>query len=176
MARALKTLIAEDEQIGRTVPREELELLPEITVVGEAEDGADALRQVREFEPDLVFLDLNMPIMNGFEVVRNLSGSRLPVIMIVTAYHKHAIQTFEGGHRLSQTCRCGATAEAVDRARGLINRPLEAAENIAKIASLEKRDKAPRKLVGRVGRDFFLVDLDEVLAVQADRELVRLVT
>ena len=64
----------------------------------------------------------------------------------------------------------------MDRARGLINRPLEAAENIAKIASLEKRDKAPRKLVGRVGRDFFLVDLDEVLAVQADRELVRLVT
>src|SRR5215469_10961157 len=91
MGRALKTLIAEDEQIGRKVLREELELLPEITVVGEAEDGTDALRQIREFEPDLVFLDLNMPIMNSFEVVRNLNGSRLPVIVIVTAYHKHAI-------------------------------------------------------------------------------------
>jgi two-component system LytT family response regulator len=137
MARALKTLIAEDEQIGRKVLREELELLPEITLVGEAEDGADALRQVREFEPDLVFLDLNMPIMNGFEVVQNLSGSRVPVIVIVTAYHKHAIDFLlkpVGAERLQK---------AVDRARSLLNRPLEAAENIAKIASLEKRDKAP---------------------------------
>lgn len=145
MGRALKTLIAEDEQIGRKVLREELEVLPEITIVGEAEDGADALRQIRELEPDLVFLDLNMPVMNGFEVVRNLSGSRLPVIVIVTAYHEHAIQAFEAGaiDFLLKPVGAERLQKAVDRARSLLNRPLELAENIAKIASLEKRDKAP---------------------------------
>ena len=180
MARTLKTLIVEDEQIGRKVLREELELLPEISIVGEAEDGAVALRQIRELQPDLVFLDLNLPIMNGFDVVRNLSGSRLPVIVIVTAYHEHAIQAFEAGaiDYLLKPVSAERLQKAVDRARSLLNRPLEVAKNIAKIASLEKRDKAalPRKLVGRVGRDYFLVDQDDVLAVQVERELVWLVT
>ncbi len=58
MSRVLKTLIADDEQIGRKILREELDLLPEVDVVGEAENGADALRLIRELTPDLVFLDL----------------------------------------------------------------------------------------------------------------------
>jgi two-component system, LytTR family, response regulator len=180
MARPLKTLIAEDEQIGRRVLREELELLPGIAIVGEAEDGADALRQIRELEPDLVFLDLNMPLMSGFDVVRNLSGSRLPVIVVVTAYHEHAIEAFEAGaiDYLLKPVGADRLQKAVERARSLLNKPLEVAENVAKIASLEKRDKAnpPRKLVGRVGRDYFLVDQDDVIAVQVERELVWLVT
>lgn len=180
MARALKTLIAEDERIGRKVLREELELLPEIKIVGEAEDGAEALRQIRELSPDLVFLDLNTPSMNGFEVIRSLNGSRLPVIVIVTAYHEHAIEAFEAGaiDYLLKPVSAERLQKAVHRARSLLTRPLEVAENMAKIASLEKRDKvaAPRKLVGRVGRDYFLVDLNDILAVQVERELVWLVT
>jgi two-component system, LytTR family, response regulator len=180
MARTLKTLIVEDEQIGRKVLREELELLPEMSVVGEAEDGADALRKIRDLQPDLVFLDLNLPIMNGFDVLQNLSGSRLPVIVIVTAYHEHAIQAFEAGaiDYLLKPVGAERLQKAVERARGLVNKPLEVAENIVKIASLEKPDKAvpPRKLIGRVGRDYFLVNLDEILAVQVERELVWLVT
>jgi len=177
MARALKTLIAEDEQIGRKVLREELERLPEIRVIGEAEDGADALRQIRELEPDLVFLDLNMPLMNGLDVVGNLSGSRLPVIVIVTAYHEHAIEAFEAGaiDYLLKPVGAERLQRAVDRARSLLDKPLEVVEKIAKIASLDKA-AAPRKLVGRVGRDYFLVDQEDVLAVQVERELVWLVT
>jgi len=102
MPRVLKTLIADDEEIGRKVLREELELLPEVTIVGEAENGAEALRKIRELEPDLVFLDVQMPLMGGLEVVRNLSGSHLPVVVIVTAYQEHAIDAFESG--LATTC------------------------------------------------------------------------
>src|ERR1035441_2855850 len=80
MDRVIKTVIADDEQIARQVLREELELLPEVTIVGEAENGREALQQIVELQPDLVFLDLQMPGMGGFEVVRNLSGPRLPVI------------------------------------------------------------------------------------------------
>src|SRR5450432_2846910 len=97
MDRALKILIADDEQVARRVLREELELLPDVTVVGEAEDGRQALDQILDLRPDLVFLDLQMPVMGGFEVVRNLSGTRLPVIVIVTAFHQHAIEAFEAG-------------------------------------------------------------------------------
>ncbi|HTS51568.1 MAG TPA: LytTR family DNA-binding domain-containing protein [Bryobacteraceae bacterium] len=180
MARVLKTLIADDEEIGRKVLREEIELLPELTIVGEAANGAEALRQIRELQPDLVFLDIQMPLMGGLEVVRNLNGSHLPVIVIVTAYQEHAIDAFESGavDYLLKPVSSARLKRAVERACKLANKPLDVAENLAKIASTPEsgRSSTPRKLVGRTGRDYFLLDIDEVLAVQVERELVWLVT
>ena len=93
----MKTLIVDDEPIARRVLREELETFPEVAVVGEAENGKQALRQIAELQPDLVFLDLHMPVMGGFEVVQKLGGGPLPIIVIVTAYDQHAIEAFEAG-------------------------------------------------------------------------------
>src|ERR1700680_1258409 len=93
----MKTLIVDDEPIARRVLREELETFPEVAVVGEAENGKQALRQIAELQPDLVFLDLHMPVMGGFEVVQKLCGGPLPIIVIVTAYDQHAIEAFEAG-------------------------------------------------------------------------------
>jgi len=180
MARVLKTLIADDEEIGRKVLREELELLPELTIVGEAANGAEALQKIRELDPDLVFLDVQMPLMGGLEVVRNLSGSHLPVVVIVTAYQEHAIEAFESGaiDYLLKPVSAARLNKAVERARSLVNKPLDVAENLARIASTPESGRAsmPRKLVGRTGRDYFLLDIDEVLAVQVERELVWLMT
>jgi CheY-like chemotaxis protein len=93
----IRTLIVDDEPIARTVLREELDEFPDVVVVGEAENGQDALERIRELSPDLVFLDLEMPVMGGFEVIRNLTGGALPVIIIVTAYNQHAVEAFEAG-------------------------------------------------------------------------------
>jgi len=180
MARVLKTLIADDEEIGRKVLREEIELLPELAIVGEAANGAEALQQIRELQPDLAFLDVQMPLMGGLEVVRNLSGSHLPVVVIVTAYQEHAIDAFESGavDYLLKPVSAARLKKAVERARSLVNKPLDLAENLAKMASAPESGIAPtlRKLVGRTGRDYFLLDIDEVLAVQVERELVWLIT
>ena len=70
----MKALIVDDEPIARRVLREELELFPEVLVVGEAGDGREALQRIAKLRPELVFLDLQMPGMSGFEVVRNLTG------------------------------------------------------------------------------------------------------
>ena len=180
MGRALKILIADDEQISRKVLREEIEVLPAAAVVGEAENGREALERIAELEPDLVFLDLQMPIMGGFEVVRHLSGSHLPAIVIVTAYDQHALEAFEAGaiDYLLKPVSADRLERAVERARGLLNRPLDVAENLARIAlaGATTGPVAPRKLVGRSGREYFLLDIDEVLALQAEKELVWLVT
>ena len=90
----MRTLIVDDEPIARRVLREELELFSQVQVIGEAEDGRQALHQIAKLAPDLVFLDLQMPGMGGFEVVRNLKSSCLPVIVIVTAFDQHAIEAF----------------------------------------------------------------------------------
>jgi two-component system LytT family response regulator len=96
-SRALTTLIVDDEPIARQVLREQLETFAGVTVIGEAENGKEALQKIREDEPDLVFLDLQMPVMGGFEVVRALGGERAPIVVIVTAFDDHAIEAFDAG-------------------------------------------------------------------------------
>ncbi len=166
----MKTLIVDDEPIARRVLREELEAFPEVVIVGEADNGKQALQQIAELQPDLVFLDLQMPVMGGFEVIRKLGGGRLPVIVIVTAFDQHAIQAFEAGaiDYLLKPVSEARLQKAVARARSLQNSPLKIANNVAKIAT--------GKVVGRGGSDYFLLDTAEILAFQAERELVWIVT
>src|SRR5579862_7960303 len=74
MAGLLRTLIVDDEPVARRILREELETFEDVQVVGEAENGAAALERIAERHPDLVLLDLRMPVMGGLDVVRSLEG------------------------------------------------------------------------------------------------------
>ena len=170
----------DDEPIARHVLREELEAFPEIEVIGEAENGKQALERIAELCPDLVFLDLQMPVMGGFEVVHKLGGGHMPVIVIVTAFDQHAIEAFEAGaiDYLLKPVRGDRLRKAVDRAQSLRNKPLEIANQAAKIASVvaPANSVGGRKVVGRAGGEYFLLDTAEILAFQAEGELVWIVT
>ena len=94
----LRTLIVDDEPIARRVLREELSTLRDVEISGEAENGETALEKIEAEHPDLVLLDLQMPVMGGLDVVRRLKGgSSLPAIVIVTAWNQHAVKAFEAG-------------------------------------------------------------------------------
>jgi two-component system LytT family response regulator len=176
----MKALIVDDEPIARRVLREELELLPEVLVVGEAGDGKEALLKIAKLQPDVVFLDLQMPVMSGFEVVRNLREPPLPVIVIVTAFDQHAIEAFEAGaiDYLLKPVSEARLRTAVERARTLHGKPAEAVAHLDRVASAAEPSNATRnkKVVGRNGEEYFFLDADDVLAFQAERELVWIVT
>jgi len=178
MQRVIKTMIVDDEPVARQILREVLNLMPGIDLVGEAENGTEALRKILDLQPDLVFLDLQMPPMGGFDVVRRLSGTHLPVIVIVTAFHQHAIEAFEAGavDYLLKPVRQERLKKAVERARDLVGKPREIVRSLANIASVKDSPVPNRKMAGRIGRDYFLIDLDEILALQAEGELVWIVT
>jgi DNA-binding LytR/AlgR family response regulator len=176
----MRTLIVDDEPIARRVLCEELQQFPDIVISGEAENGREALEQIRELSPDLVFLDLEMPVMGGFEVVRNLGGERLPVVVIVTAYNQYAIEAFEAGaiDYLLKPVQQSRLQKAVERARLLMGNRQKIAENAARIGNTTAY-AAPmrlRKVVGRSGDEFFLLDVSEILAFQAEGEVVWIVT
>jgi DNA-binding LytR/AlgR family response regulator len=178
--RPIGTLIVDDEPIARRLLREELELIAGISIVGEAENGRDALEKICKLKPDLVFLDLEMPVMSGFEVVRGLGGPSLPIIIIVTAFDQHAIRAFEAGavDYLLKPVSEERLRKAIVRAKALLNRPLEIANRVAQIASVDTpaNPVKHRKIVGRSGADYVFLDADEVLAFQAERELVWIIT
>jgi DNA-binding LytR/AlgR family response regulator len=121
-----------------------------------------------------------MPVMSGFEVVRNLTGTRAPVVIIVTAFDQHAIQAFEAGavDYLLKPVDEARLRKAVERARNICGRPLEIANQVARIAAASNLGPRgqPRKVVGRDGADYVVLDADEILAFQAERELVWIIT
>ena len=176
----MEALIVDDEPIARQVLREELEQFRDIRVVAEAETGREALRQIGLFQPDLVFLDLQIPEMGGFEVIRNLTGDRLPIIVIVTAFDQHAIEAFEAGavDYLMKPVSETRLRKAVERARNLCGRPREIAEKLVNAVSTAQMlsPAASQRIVGRRGEEYFLLDASEVLAFQAEGELVWIVT
>lgn len=90
----IKTLIVDDEAIARERVRRFLEAESDIEILGECRDGRETVGAIRRLQPDLVFLDIQMPQMSGFEVLAALGEHPLPAIVFVTAYDQYAIQAF----------------------------------------------------------------------------------
>jgi len=89
----IRALIVDDEELARQIIREMLEAHPEIEISGECANGFDAVKMVAELKPDLLFLDIQMPKLDGFEVL-DLIGNDIAVVF-ATAYEEHALRAFE---------------------------------------------------------------------------------
>ncbi len=94
-SRKLKAIIVDDEPPARRNLRALLKGAPDIEIARECGNGRDAVIGIRALEPDLVFLDVQMPEMNGFEVLEQLTDQPVPVIIFVTAYDQYALKAFE---------------------------------------------------------------------------------
>ena len=93
--RPLRVAIVDDEPLARDGLRLALRRLPDVTVVAECEDGVRAVEAIQSFKPDLVFLDVQMPGLDGFEVIDRIGVERMPAVVFVTAFDVHAIRAFE---------------------------------------------------------------------------------
>jgi two-component system, LytTR family, response regulator len=92
--RKIRVLIVDDEPLGRAMVHRMLEAHPEVEIVGVCENGGEAVAAVEAKAPDLIFLDVQMPEIDGFGVLKNLKENR-PVIIFVTAYDEYAVRAFE---------------------------------------------------------------------------------
>jgi two-component system LytT family response regulator len=91
----IRTLVVDDEPLAREGLRLLLAADPEVSVVGEAGNGPDAVRLIREQRPDLLLLDVQMPELNGFEVLSRLAPGEVPAVIFVTAYDRYALRAFD---------------------------------------------------------------------------------
>ena len=139
-----RAVIADDEPLMRSQLRGRLaELWPELEIVSEAKNGVEAVEQVEEHRPDVVFLDIRMPAKTGIEAAREISRleGRLPEIVFVTAYDQYAVDAFEQGvidyvlkpaerERLAQT-----VARVKNRLASGLNSSNELQQTLAKLAA-----------------------------------------
>lgn len=173
----LRVLIVDDERLAREKLRRLLETEPAVEVLGECGNGRDALVAIRRDRPDLVLLDIQMPEMNGFEVLRRLGVADMPHFVFVTAYDEFAVKAFElealdyllkpfDGPRLRKALarvRRASNAEWPARLNALLDR-------------FDERDtRMTRILVRSEGRMHF-VRVDEIDWIQAADNYARLHT
>jgi two-component system, LytTR family, response regulator len=118
----IRALIVDDEPLARQRVRLLLTEEADVEILGESEDGIEAVAQIEAGKPDLLFLDVQMPEMDGFELLRRVPQDLLPVVIFTTAYDEHALQAFDA-HALDyllKPFKPERFKQAVQRARELI--------------------------------------------------------
>jgi two-component system, LytTR family, response regulator len=176
---SVRTLIVDDEPLARARLRRFLSDHADIEVVGECGNGKDAVEAIRKEAPDLVFLDIQMPEMTGFEAIAELNGREMPTVIFVTAYDQYALQAFEV-HALDYLLKPFSRerlGRAVERAREHIKNR-QRGDLDERLTSLLKDLKAERKYLERlvvktVGRVYF-IRVDEIDWVEAAGNYLKL--
>jgi DNA-binding LytR/AlgR family response regulator len=170
-------LIVEDEPLLRAALRQHLaELWPQLDVSREAEDGIAAIKMIGERLPDVIFLDIHVPVLNGLEVARLVSG-RCHVVF-VTAYQEHAVTAFEEGAVDFVVKPIERDRLAVTVAR-LRQRLTSVPANLTEVLRLIEKSRRPeniRWIQASVGTQIRIVPVEDVIYFQSDAKYTKVVT
>ncbi|GAB2583201.1 LytR/AlgR family response regulator transcription factor [Spirosoma areae] len=174
-----KVIIIDDEAAGRMLIRQYLENYPALIVVGEANNGVDAVRLINEFHPDLIFLDIQMPGLTGFEVLGHLD--EIPQIIFSTAYDRYALQAFEvhAVDYLLKPYTRDRFAQAVQRVTDPRTNNLQKIQPLAEslmITATASADHYPEKILVQTGNRLITVAVSEILRIEAEGDYATLVT
>ena len=167
--RKLRVVIVDDEPLARRLLRSLLEDIPEVEIAGECRNGREAIKITQELTPDLLILDIQMPGVSGFDVVKDLQSDVMPMVIFCTAYQRYALDAFDlhavdyllkpvDGKRLER---------GIKRALLRIDDDIEAREN--KTPLVGAIDEIVKKIAGRSDARHPEQSSDEALA--ADRKI-----
>jgi len=186
MSASLLVMVVDDEQLARDELCYQLEQLGEVEVVAQAGNGVEALAAVERHEPDLVFLDIQMPGLNGFEVARRLLAREddTPALVFVTAFDQHAIEAFEVNavDYLLKPVEGARLEQAVARARRRLtaDRPAQGApplnDQLERLVKMMSNRVHRDQVAIKVGEKFMLVQADEIIYASLADESINIVT
>jgi two-component system LytT family response regulator/two-component system response regulator LytT len=188
MSNPMRVVVVDDEQLAREELCYQLEQLTGIEIVAQASNGIEALGAVERHEPDLVFLDIQMPGLGGFEVARRLleHEDEAPALVFVTAFDQHAIEAFEVNavDYLLKPVEAGRLEQALQRARRRVEAerpgqmaPTPSNEQLEQIVKMMAGRQTRRDQVAiRVGERFVLVQADEIIYASLADESINIVT
>jgi two-component system LytT family response regulator len=177
-ATRIRALVVDDEPLARAMIREMLESDSEVEIVGECANGREAVETIKSSAPDIVFLDIQMPEIGGFEVLESLDSNAHPYVIFVTAYDQYAVRAFEV-HALDYLLKPfdrerfeGAWQRAKTQIK--LNRTSRRDQDI--IALLEELKAGPRyleRLVIKNGGRVFFLHVQDVHCIEAEGNYVR---
>jgi two-component system, LytTR family, response regulator len=168
-----KVAVIDDEAAGRTLIKQYLTEYPNLIVVGEANNGVDAIKIINEFKPDLIFLDIQMPGLTGFEILEHLE--EIPQIIFSTAYDKYALQAFEV-HAVDYLLK-PYTRERFKHAVQRI-RDEERPNPVQPLAEslLINSTHYPERILVQIGQKLINIAVTDIIWIEADGDYARLIT
>ena len=179
--RKIRTLVVDDEELARDRIQSLLAEQPDVEIVGVCTDGPSAVETIDKTQPDLVFLDVQMPGMDGFEVIDNIDKNHAPAVVFVTAHDAHALRAFEI-HALDFLLKPFDQTrfeKALDRARGLLNRDRAGGLDprlVSLLEELHEERKYSERLIVKSGGRVFFVRTEEIDWVEASGNYVKIHT
>lgn len=168
----IRAIIADDEPLARRGIRQLLAAHKDIAVVAETRNGRDTVHALRELNPQLLFLDVQMPNLDGFDVVKEIGPASMPVLVFVTAYDEFALRAFDA-HALDYLVKPVETArfiQALDRVREQL-RSTKAADLSQKLAALlaaREQERAKERIVVQTSRGKLILNAEDVDWIEAD--------
>jgi DNA-binding LytR/AlgR family response regulator len=170
---ALRTLVVDDEKLARERLRGFLRGLDDVDVIGEATNGPEAVQLIEQHRPDLVFLDIQMPGMDGFGVLRALSHR--PEVIFATAYDNYAIKAFEvhAADYLLKPIARDRLSEAVRRVRSRRDTGVSAPDVHELVRTLQQRERRyVAQLPVHKGRQILILAVDQIFWFEVEYRLV----
>ncbi|MGF1922618.1 MAG: LytR/AlgR family response regulator transcription factor [Bacteroidia bacterium] len=165
-----KTIIIDDEQLARQRLKRLLKAFEEIEIIAEAENGEDGLAMIDKLQPELIFLDIEMPVLNGFEMLSRLTHQ--PKVVFTTAYDQYAIKAFEEGSidYLLKPVEIERLEKTIKKLKqtNLAAAPVQIEDLIRQMQG----KKAIKSLTVKIGDKILLVKLADIVYVQAEDKYV----
>jgi len=172
----VRVLIVDDETVARRRIRRLLAGEPDVTVVGECADGASAVRAITRDRPDVAFLDVQMPELDGFDVVQAISPKDLPAVVFVTAFDRYALRAFDV-HAIDYLLKPFTRERfqtALSRARDRLDRRGRDHNIAALLEHLRAKRRYPDRVAVRAADHFIVVDWRDVDWIEAADNYVKL--
>lgn len=174
----IRTLIVDDEPLARRRLRTLLDADPEIAILGECGDGAEAVTELRRLRPELVFLDVQMPVLDGFGVLQALGQDGAPEVIFVTAHDRYALKAFEV-HALDYLLKPfdkARFASALERAKARVRQGNGAGfgERLQELLQTVQPRHGPERLIVKSAGRIYFVRIDDVDWIEAAANYVRL--
>lgn len=166
-----KVIIADDEAAGRKLIREYLSDYPDLIIIAEVNNGVDAVKEINEFKPDLVFIDIQMPGLNGFEVLTRLN--EIPLVIFSTAYDQYALQAFEV-HAVDYLLK-PYTKERFEKAVGRLDKPGDANRaGLLAESLLMSKSSYPNRILVNHQRKLVNISVENVIWIEAQGDYSKL--
>jgi len=169
-----RTILVEDEELTRLGLQKKLENFDEIEIIDTAENGIEAVKKINELKPDLIFLDIQMPGMNGFEVLQSIEY--IPIVIFTTAYDEYALKAFETNSidYLLKPIEDDRLAKAIEKLKKFSSNESKKVEFDSNIASLlnelkNKQDKLSRIHI-KIGDEVLFVNTSDIFYFKADNK------
>jgi two-component system LytT family response regulator/two-component system response regulator LytT len=180
---SINTIIVDDEKPARDELAFLLKAFPEINIIGQGKNGVDAVNLIREHSPDLVFLDVQMPGLDGFGVLRKLVERKMkvPHVVFATAFDHYAVQAFDVNavDYVLKPFDKARIAKAIQRARKVMETQTSTAERLEQLVSQlngnAKQNIQPAKILVKSGQRLLLVAAEDLIFASIDDGLITVV-